>query len=57
MIVEQYGLTYLRVTEEDLETLRYWRNQSFIRDTMQFKEYITPKMQMDWFNATILKQN
>ncbi|MBC7696043.1 MAG: GNAT family N-acetyltransferase [Burkholderiales bacterium] len=57
MIVEQYGLTYLRVTEQDLETLRYWRNQSFIRDTMQFKEYITPQMQRDWFNRINNKYN
>ena len=50
MIIEQYGLTYIRVNELDLETLRYWRNQSYIRNTMQYKEYITPKMQIKWFH-------
>lgn len=54
MIVEQYGLIYSRVTEQDLETLRYWRNQSFIRDTMQFKDYITPTMQKNWFQKLII---
>jgi RimJ/RimL family protein N-acetyltransferase len=57
MIVEQYGLRYLRVTENDLELLRYWRNQSYIRDAMQFKEYITPKMQKAWFNKINNKHN
>ena len=46
MIIEQYGLTYIRVNELDLETLRYWRNQSYIRNTIQYKKYITPKMQI-----------
>lgn len=50
MIVTQYGLTYKRVSMDDIETLRYWRNQSFIRNTMQFKDYITPSMQLNWFN-------
>lgn len=57
MIVEQYGLTYSRVTEQDLETLRYWRNQSFIRSTMQFKDYITPLMQKKWFQNINNKYN
>lgn len=57
MIVEQYGLKYSRVTQNDIELLRYWRNQSFIRDTMQFKEYITPQMQKQWFNSINNKHN
>ncbi|MES2515235.1 MAG: GNAT family N-acetyltransferase [Bacteroidota bacterium] len=57
MIVEQYGLTYSRVTEKDLELLRYWRNQSYIRDTMQFKEYITPQMQLAWYKNINNKYN
>ncbi|MES2762993.1 MAG: GNAT family N-acetyltransferase [Bacteroidota bacterium] len=57
MIVEQYGLKYSRVTENDLELLRYWRNQSYIRDTMQFKEYITPQMQKAWFAKINNKHN
>lgn len=49
MIVRQYGVTYHRVREEHLELLRYWRNQEFIRNTMQFRDYITPAMQQKWF--------
>ncbi len=57
MIVEQYGLTYKRITADDIELVRYWRNQSFIRDTMQFKGYITPNMQQKWFNGINNKFN
>jgi RimJ/RimL family protein N-acetyltransferase len=57
MIVEQYGLKYTRVTETDLELIRYWRNKDFIRNTMQFKEYITPEMQKEWFQKINNKYN
>lgn len=57
MIVEQYGLTYTRVNEQDLEILRYWRNQSFIKNTMQFRDYITPLMQEVWFQKINNKNN
>lgn len=57
MIVEQYGLRYIRVTEHDIELIRYWRNKDFIRDTMQFKEYITHEMQRQWFQKINNKYN
>lgn len=57
MIVEQYGLIYRRVEVGDIELVRYWRNQPFIRDTMQFKGYITPNMQLKWFNSINNKYN
>ncbi|MES2131777.1 MAG: GNAT family N-acetyltransferase [Bacteroidota bacterium] len=57
MIVQQYGVKYHRVTAEDLETVRYWRNQEFIRNTMQFKDYITPSMQLKWFEKINNKFN
>lgn len=57
MIAEQYGLKYKRVTLEDIELIRHWRNQSFIRETMQFQEYITPEMQLKWFNNINNKNN
>src|SRR6185437_10436445 len=57
MIVEHYGIKYSRVTEEDIELIRYWRNQPFIRDTMQFREYITAEMQKKWFEKINNKYN
>lgn len=57
MIVRQYGVTYHRLQPAHLETLRYWRNQEFIRNTMQFREYITPAMQLKWFEKINNKFN
>lgn len=57
MIAEQYGIIYKRVTLEDIEILRYWRNQNYIRSTMQYKEYITPNMQKKWFESINNKYN
>lgn len=57
MIAEQYGIIYKRVTLEDIEILRYWRNQHYIRSTMQYKEYITPNMQKIWFESINNKYN
>jgi RimJ/RimL family protein N-acetyltransferase len=57
MIVEQYGLRFTRITASHLELLRYWRNQSYIRENMQFTEYITPRMQKKWFEQINNKCN
>lgn len=57
MIVRQYGVTYHRLQPRHLETLRYWRNQEFIRNTMQFRDYITPAMQLKWFEKINNKFN
>ena len=57
MIVEQYGLKYTRIAESDLELVRYWRNQDYIRNVMQYKEYITPQMQKTWFKKIDNKSN
>jgi RimJ/RimL family protein N-acetyltransferase len=57
MIVRQYGVTYQRLRPEHLEILRYWRNQEYIRNTMQFKDYITPAMQLKWFEKINNKFN
>ncbi len=57
MIAEQYGIRYSRVTANDLELLRYWRNQEFIRNTMQFRDYITPAMQKAWYAKINNKYN
>jgi len=57
MIAEQYGLTYKRVTIEDIELIRYWRNQPHIKETMQFREEISPEMQLKWFHSINNKDN
>lgn len=49
MIITQYNITLKRVELEDIELIRYWRNEPGIRNYMEFKGYITPEMQLDWF--------
>ena len=47
----KYGLTLKRLTEEDLELLRTWRNSSQVNKFMEFRDYITPEEQLEWFNS------
>lgn len=45
----KYGIILRRVLECDIELIRTWRNSKNIRNTMQFREFITPEMQAEWF--------
>jgi len=47
----KYGLTLQRVREEDIEMLRQWRNSDYVREKMEYREYITPEMQKKWFKS------
>ena len=47
----RYGVTLKRITAEDLELVRFWRNSQQIRNNMIYKEYITPEMQLKWFET------
>ena len=49
MIVRKYGITLRRLSLEDIELVRQKRNSEEIRQVMQFKEEITPEMQLNWF--------
>ncbi|MBT3207653.1 MAG: GNAT family N-acetyltransferase [Bacteroidetes bacterium] len=45
----KYGLTLQRIREEDIEMVREWRNSDYVREKMEYREYITPEMQKAWF--------
>ena len=47
----KYGVTFKRLTEEDIELLRQWRNSLKINQFMEYREYITPEMQKAWFKS------
>jgi len=47
----KYGVTLKRLTEEDIELLRTWRNSENVNRFMEYREYITPEMQKAWFNS------
>jgi UDP-4-amino-4,6-dideoxy-N-acetyl-beta-L-altrosamine N-acetyltransferase len=51
MIIEQYGIKLIRVTLEDIELIRYWRNHPSIRRTMHYRKYISKSMQIRWFES------
>ncbi len=45
----RYDITLRRIQLSDIEKLRQWRNSDAIRKKMIFQEYITKKMQLEWF--------
>jgi len=49
MKVEKYGVVLERMTEDDIEMIREWRNSSDISQFMVYREHITPEMQRQWF--------
>ncbi|MCF8308796.1 MAG: GNAT family N-acetyltransferase [Bacteroidales bacterium] len=51
MKIHKYGVTLKRITEEDIELLRQWRNSEQINRHMEYREYITPEMQKKWFDS------
>ena len=47
----RYGVTLKRLTREDLELLRSWRNSEQVNRYMEYREYITKEMQQKWFES------
>ncbi len=57
MRISKYGICLVRLTEDDLELVRYWRNNDEIKKYMNFQEYITPEMQQKWFLSINTSEN
>lgn len=49
MVLDGYGVRLRRLTEDDIEMVRCWRNDPKIRQYMNYREEITPEMQKKWF--------
>lgn len=47
----KYGITLERLTENDIELVRKWRNSELIQQYMEYREEITPEMQKEWFRS------
>lgn len=47
--LEGYGVLLKRLTEDKIELIRNWRNDPKISKYMEFRDYITPEMQLKWF--------
>ncbi|MHB8258780.1 MAG: hypothetical protein ACYDCN_01905 [Bacteroidia bacterium] len=57
LIIQQYGVKLSRLTTEDIELVRYWRNQSDVANYMEHQNYITSEAQKKWFTSINNKLN
>ena len=57
LIIEQYGVRLVRLQKSNIELVRYWRNQSDIANYMEYRNYITPSAQINWFDSINNKNN
>lgn len=51
MIVEKYGIQLKKITIDDIELIRTKRNADYISSKMIFRDYISPKQQLKWFES------
>jgi len=51
MIITGYGIVLRRLTLEDIEQVRYWRNDPEINRWMIYQDSITSKQQREWFET------
>ncbi len=51
MIIKGFAVTLSRLTIDDIELVRQWRNSETVRQFMEFREEITPEMQIKWFKS------
>lgn len=49
--LEQFEVKLKRITINDLEQLRQWRNSDFVRSKMVLKEIISKEQQLAWFKS------
>lgn len=49
MELVNYGIILRRLTKDKIELVRQWRNDPKIQQYMEYREYITPEMQVAWF--------
>ncbi len=51
MKLSKYGIDLILLKEEDIELVRQWRNSPQIVKRYEYREYITPEMQKEWFKS------
>ncbi len=47
----RYGISISLLTDADIEMVRQWRNDPVVVRNYQYREYITPEMQAEWFKT------
>ena len=51
MQYSRYGITFHLLKEKDIEMVRQWRNDPVVANNYEFRDYITPEMQKEWFRS------
>jgi RimJ/RimL family protein N-acetyltransferase len=51
MKLSKYGIVLRRLRQTDIELVRQWRNAGKISQFMEYRENITPEMQLEWFRS------
>lgn len=51
MIISKGNIRFIKLKEEDIELVRRWRNSPTVSQYMEFREYITPEGQQQWFRS------
>lgn len=51
LVVDAMGVRQTRLTRDDIEQVRQWRNSREIASYMFFQGHITPEMQAAWFES------
>jgi RimJ/RimL family protein N-acetyltransferase len=57
MILSKGNFRFLKLMPEDLELVRLWRNSPLISQHMEYREYITPEMQQEWYESVNNRNN
>jgi hypothetical protein len=53
----RYGITLSRITEDDIELIRQWRNDPKVNQHMIYRGHITQEQQVKWFHKINNNQN
>ncbi len=56
MIISKGNIVFRRLIHDDIELVRNWRNSSQVNQFMEYRDYITPEMQEEWY-ASINNNN
>ncbi len=51
MIITKGNYSYRRLTLDDIELVRQWRNSELVSQYMEYREEISPEMQLKWFHS------
>ena len=51
MRLTRFGVTLARLERKRLDTVRCWRNSSWVRPNMRQQHYIQPDEQAQWFES------